>query len=50
MIPRSAADGQQVNSRKADEVVTEHGPWRPDVMVSHGPPLFVVIIALPTGP
>ena len=25
MIPRSAADGQKVNSRKADEVFGEHG-------------------------
>ena len=25
MIPRSAAEGQEVNSRKADEVFPEHG-------------------------
>ena len=28
MIPRSAAEGQKVNSRKADEVFGEHGGWR----------------------
>ena len=25
MIPRSAAEGQEVNSRSTDEVFTEHG-------------------------
>ena len=28
MIPRSAAEGQEVNSRNADEVFPEHGGWK----------------------
>ncbi len=32
MIPRSASEGQEVNSRKADEVFAEHG-WRRLVQV-----------------
>jgi len=35
MIPRSAAEGQEVNSRKSDEVFGEHGP--PQAVAAGGP-------------